>query len=217
MDVFLLPFIFSFWAAIYFLLLTQALIQVISSKQNIIWFTRHLLKIFNQGILQTLQWIGFLFWLFVSSYSGCFWLQILQWIFMVPITFITFFQYIYNFGPKHCKWSLFDILSNPVPGVKFDGRIGKSKDFASLKRRWFNWNSVAQKNARDKHLSAKQATQSSTLIIHDCLMAHTNNANPVLSGYQMYATFYNTSMEDEVVKSGYSMPNTLQFAICNFS
>ncbi len=54
---------------------------------------------------------------------------------MVPITFITFFQYVYNFRPKHCKRSLFDILSNPVPGVKFDGCIGKSKDFASLKYR----------------------------------------------------------------------------------
>ncbi len=145
MDVFLIPFIFSFWAAISFLLLLQMLIQAISSRQNIIWLTRHLLKIFNQGILQTIQWIGFLFCLFVSSYSGCFWLQVLQWTFMVPITSITFFQYIYNFGPKHCKQSLFDILSNPVPGVEFDGRIGKSKDFASLKRRRFNQNLVAQK------------------------------------------------------------------------
>ena len=104
-------------------------------NKNIIRFTWHLLKNFNQGILQTLQWVGFLFWLFVSSYSGCFWMQVLPWIFMVSITFITFFWYVYNFGPKHRKWSLFDILSNPVPGVKFDGRIGKFKDFASLKWR----------------------------------------------------------------------------------
>jgi hypothetical protein len=48
-------------------------------------------------------------------------------------------------------------------------------------------------------------------------MAHINNAAPVLSGYQMYATFYNTSIEDDVVKSKYSMPITLHFAICNFS
>jgi hypothetical protein len=48
-------------------------------------------------------------------------------------------------------------------------------------------------------------------------MAHINNAAPVLSGYQMYATFYNTLMEDDVVKSKYSMPITLHFAICNFS
>jgi hypothetical protein len=36
MDVFLPPFIFSFWAATSFLLLFQAL----SSRQNIIWFTK---------------------------------------------------------------------------------------------------------------------------------------------------------------------------------
>jgi hypothetical protein len=108
-------------------------------------------------------------------------------------------------------------LSYPVPGVKFDGRIGKSEDFASLKRHQFNQNLVAQKIARDKHLSAKRATWSSTVIIHDCAMAHINNAAPVLLGYQMYATFYNTSIEDDVVKSKYSMPITLHFATCDFS
>ncbi len=136
---------------------------------------------------------------------------------MVPITFITFFQYVHYLGPKHCKRFLFDILSNPVPGVKFDGRIGESKDFASLKWCWFNQNLVARKIAQDKHLSAKQATRSSTVIIHGCPMAHINNAAPVLSGYQMYATYYKTSMGDDVVKSEYSMPITLHFAICDFS
>jgi hypothetical protein len=48
-------------------------------------------------------------------------------------------------------------------------------------------------------------------------MAHINNAAPVLLGYQMYATFYNALMEDDIVKSKYSMPITLYFAICNFS
>ena len=176
MDVFLLPFIFLFRAATSFLLLFQAL----SSRQNIIWFTKLLFKITQQGIQQVIQWIGFLFWLFISIYSGFVWLQILHWMFIFPITFITFFQYVYNFGPKHCKRSLFDILSNPVPGTKFDGRIGKSKDFASLKRRWFNQNLVAQKIARDKHLSANWATRSSTVIIHDCPMPHINNVTPVL-------------------------------------
>ncbi len=76
---------------------------------------------------------------------------------------------------------------------------------------------VSQKIARVKHLSAKQETWSSTVIIHDCPMAHINNAAPVLLEYQMYTTFYNTSMEDDVVKSKYSMPITLHFAICNFS
>ncbi len=132
MDVFLLPFIFSFWAAISLLLLFQALLQAFSYRQNIIWFTQHILQISKQGIQQTIKWIGFLFWLFISNYSGRFWLQVLCWIFIVPITFITFLQHVYNFGPKHRKWSSFDILSNPVPGVEFDGPIGESDNFASL-------------------------------------------------------------------------------------
>ncbi len=48
-------------------------------------------------------------------------------------------------------------------------------------------------------------------------MAHINNAAPVLLECQMYATFYNTLMEDDIVKSEYSIPMTIHFAICNFS
>ncbi len=48
-------------------------------------------------------------------------------------------------------------------------------------------------------------------------MAHINNTAPVLLGYQMCMTFYNTLMEDDSVKSEYSMPITLHFAICGFS
>jgi hypothetical protein len=121
-----------------------------------------------------------------------------------------------NFEPKHHKWSLFDILSNLVPGVEFDGRIGESDNFTSLERCRFNHNLAAQKNARDKHLSAKQATQSSTAIIHDCSMAHINKVAPNLLGYQTYGTFYKTSMEDEVLKLEYSMLMTLYFAICKY-
>jgi hypothetical protein len=38
-----------------------------------------------------------------------------------------------NFGSKHCKRSLLDILSNLVPGIEFDGRLGESDEFDSLK------------------------------------------------------------------------------------
>jgi hypothetical protein len=76
---------------------------------------------------------------------------------------------------------------------------------------------VAQKIARDKHLSAKQANQSSIAILHDCPMAHINKVAPILSEYQMYATFHNTSMEDNILKSECSMPMTLYFAICKYS
>jgi len=123
MDVFLLPFIFSFRAAISFLLLIQATLTMCN------------VGFLFQTIQYSIQWIGFLFWLFVSSFTGRFWMQILRWLFIVPITFLAFFRHVYNFGPKHRKQSLFDILRNPVPSVEFDGRIGESDDFASLKRR----------------------------------------------------------------------------------
>jgi hypothetical protein len=40
---------------------------------------------------------------------------------------------------------------------------------------------------------------------------------PVLSGYQTYATFHNTSIEDAVLTSDFSIPMTLYFAICKYS
>jgi hypothetical protein len=156
MDVFLLPFIFSLWDAISFLLLLQASL----TRRNATWFVGFLFGAISQTIQTSIQWIGFLFWVFISSYTGRFWIQLLRWLFIVPITFITFFQYVYTFGPKHCKRFFFDILCNPVPGIEFDGRIGESEDFASLQRRRFNHNLVARCIARNKHLSAKQASRS---------------------------------------------------------
>jgi hypothetical protein len=144
MDVFLLPFIFSFRAAISFLLLLQASL----SRCNILWFVRFLFGTISQVFQATIQWIGFLFWLFVSSYTGRFWIQVLWWLFTVPIIFVTLFQYVYNFGPKHCKRSLLDILFNPVPGIEFDGRIGESEDFASLERHQLLDTSICQLKER---------------------------------------------------------------------
>jgi hypothetical protein len=117
MDEFLLPFIFSVRAAISFLLL----FQVIFTRCNIIWFINYLFQSSYSSIYQVIQWIGFLLWIFITGYSGCFWYLILQCIFIVPITLFTFFQHVYNFGPKHYKRSLFDILSNPIPRIEFDG------------------------------------------------------------------------------------------------
>ena len=127
-----------------------------------------------------------------------------------------FYQYVYNFGPKHCKWSLLDILFNPVPGIEFDGCIGESEDFASLKRRRFNHNLVSRQIARHKHLSAKRATRSTSAIIHNCPMAHISPTAPILSGYQTYVMFHNASMEDIILDSDSSMPMTLYFTICKY-
>jgi hypothetical protein len=48
-------------------------------------------------------------------------------------------------------------------------------------------------------------------------MAHINNAAPILSGYQKYATFHESSMEQKVTKLKHSMPMTHYFAICEYS
>jgi hypothetical protein len=164
MDVFLLPFIFSFRAVISFLHLLQASLTIC----NAVSFIRFLFGAIFEAFHASFQWIGFLFWLFVSSYTGRFWFQLLQWIFIVPLTFITFFRYMHNFGPKHRKQSLLDILCNPVPGVEFDGRIGESEDFASLRRRRFNhtWWHIAllETNIYQLHLPVEASLPLSTLV-----------------------------------------------------
>jgi hypothetical protein len=185
MDIFLLPFIFSVWAAIPFLLL----LQVIVSRCNIIQCTRFLIMTSTQVTWQSLNWIGFLFWTFMNSYTGRFWLSFLCWMFIVPIVLFTFFRSIYNFGPEHCKQSFFDILSNPVPGIEFKGRDGESNALNSFRQRCFNHNLVARRIARNKHLSAKQVTQSSTVIVHDCPLSNINASALKLHGYKTMLPF----------------------------
>ncbi len=135
----------------------------------------------------------------------------------MPIVLLTFFCGVYNFGPKHVRRSLFNILLNPVPGIEFEGLVGESNEFDLLKRQCFNHNIVAQWIARSKRISIKRTTQSSTALVHDCPMAHISPIAPTLHGYQTYATFHDTSMEHEVIDSDTSMPMTLHFAICKFS
>ncbi len=108
------------------------------------------------------------------SYTGRFWWSILHWIFIVPIILFTFFRNVYNFGPKHRKRSLFEILCNPVPGIEFAGRLAESDNFDSLKHYRFNHNPIAWRIARNKYLAAKRATQSSTIIVYDCPLSYIN-------------------------------------------
>ena len=119
MEIFLFPIIFSIRAAISILLLLRVL------SIFTFWFAIDLVQ-------DLYQWSRFISWIAISSYTGRFWWPILQVIFVVPITLYTFFWSVYDFGPKHCKRSLFDILRNPVPGIEFEGRPGESDDFDSL-------------------------------------------------------------------------------------
>ncbi len=171
----------------------------------------------TQVTWQSLNWIGFLFWTFMNSYTGRFWLWFLCWVFIVPIVLFVFFWSIYNFGPEHLKWLRFDILTNPVPGIEFEGCDKESNDLNSFRRRCFNHNLIARCIARNRHLSAKWVTRSSTVIVHDCPLSNINESAPKLHGYETCATFHNTSMDQEVSASHQSMPMTLHFVILEFS
>jgi hypothetical protein len=143
--------------------------------------------------------------------------MILHWIFIVPIILFTFFRNIYNFGPKHCKRSLFEILCNPVPGIEFAGQLAKSDNFDSLKRCCFNHNPIAQRITRNKYLAAKRATQSSTIIVYNCPLSKIIAWALKLHGYETYATFHDTSRHHDVTASAHSIPMTLHIAILEFS
>jgi hypothetical protein len=117
MDIFLIPIIFLIRAAISILLLLRVifLVRTVSFLVCLI--------VSSVGILQeSIRWTGFLTWIAITSRVGCFMWSLIQVFFIVPITIYTFFWGVYDFGPKHCKRTLFDILLNPVPGIEFEGR-----------------------------------------------------------------------------------------------
>ncbi len=120
MDCFLLPFIFSFWAAISILLLLGQLLPAT------ILFTASLFK-------QVIPWLLFLTRLFFTTRLGqivwSFLSTVLCLVFIVPIVFHRFYKSVYDFGPKHCKQSFWGILTQPLHGIEFKGHLGKSADF----------------------------------------------------------------------------------------
>jgi hypothetical protein len=122
MDIFIFPIIFSIRAVITILLL----LRVLSIR------TVHFIFEFIQEMH---QWSRFLTWVALTSYTAQFWWSLIQVAFVLPITFYSFFRYIYDFGPKHRKRSLIDILLNPVPGVEFEGRIGETHNIDSFRHR----------------------------------------------------------------------------------
>ena len=119
MDIFFFPIIFSIRAAISILLLLRVL------SIHTFWFSIDLIQ-------ELYQWSRFLSWIWLFSYTGRFWWSIFQIVFVIPITLYTFFWSVYDFGPRHRKRSLLDILRNPVPSIEFEGRPGESHDIDSL-------------------------------------------------------------------------------------
>jgi hypothetical protein len=124
MGIFFIPIIFLIWAAISILFL----LRVIFSVRTVSFFVS--LTVSLVGILhESIQWTCFLTWIAITSRMGSFIWSLIQFFFIVPITIYTFFWGVHDFGPKCHKRTFFDILLNPVPGVEFEGRLGKTDDF----------------------------------------------------------------------------------------
>ena len=127
MDIFLLPIIFLIRAAISILLL----LQVIFLKRTVNFLVGlhvSLVELLHESI----QWIGFLTWIAITSWMGRLMWSLIQVFFIVPITIYTFFWGVYDFGPKCRKRTLIDILLNPVLGIEFEERLGKTDDFIAF-------------------------------------------------------------------------------------
>ncbi len=105
---------------------------------------------------------------------------------IVLIVFYSFYKCVYNFGPKHCKWSLMDKLLNPVPGIEFIGQIGKSSDYDSFKHCRFNHNTIGRRLWCNKVLSSKVITQNITSVVYDCPSTYLPITNPRPHGYRTY-------------------------------
>jgi hypothetical protein len=112
-----------------------------------------------------------------------FYLTVLCHVFIVSIVFHSFYKSVYDFGPKHRKQSFWEILTQPVPGIKFEGCLGKSADFDSLQQRRFNHKPFDHKLQWNKILSSKLFTRSMTMIVHDCPMTNIDCDAPHLYRY----------------------------------
>ncbi len=207
MDIFIFPIIFLIWAAISILLLLRTIFSIHMAKTFIY---------FSFVITQELyQWTRFLSWIAILNYTGHFWWMVLQTIFVVPITFYSFFWYVYDFGPKHCKQTLYNIIMNPVPGVEFE--VEEADDFEALWCQRFNNNIVAWWIACTKQLAMKRITKSNMSVLHDCPILHITLDAPQLHGYKTYYTSQDNSSGKHVNESEHNIPMTLYFAVCHFS
>ncbi len=204
MDCCLLSFIFSFRAAISILLLLRQLLLAT------ILFTASLFK-------QVIQWLLFLTCLFFTTRLGQFiWLfllMVLCLVFIVPIVFHSFYKSVYDFGPKHCKQTFWESLTQPVPEIKFEGCLGKSADFDSLQQCRFNHKPIGCKLQQNRILSSKLVTRSTTMLVHDCPMTSWCSASLWISDihYFEWCQFHWKSL------GSVSVFDANDFLLCNLS
>jgi hypothetical protein len=111
-----------------------------------------------------------------------------------------------------------DIITNPVPGIEFEGQLGESDTFDSFQRRRFNHNAVECKHQRNKMLSSELTTKSTTSMAYDCPITKIKSVAPRLYGYVTYPTMNNASfIENHIDEMPQTMQMTLYFAIRHFS
>jgi hypothetical protein len=91
---------------------------------------------------------------------------------------------VYDFEPKSCRRSFFDILCNPVPGIEFEEILYEADDLETLRRQQFNHIIVAPQVARIKRLNVTQNTRSIASKVHDCHISHINSDAQQIHGYQ---------------------------------
>jgi hypothetical protein len=134
---------------------------------------------------------------------------------LVPIVFYTFYKSIYDFGQAHHKRYFIDILSQPVPGIDFEEQHDDS--ISHLHRR-FNHKMVSRRLIRNKTLSSKVVTKSTTMIVQDCPMTSLSIMTPRLHGHETYATSNDSRFNKRHLdESPHTMQMTIYFAICHFS
>ncbi len=116
--LFLSSFFILFWAAVSILLLFHWIILPAT------------ISFMASSIKQAILWLFFVVNLLLTTRPGqAFWsilLTVICIVFIVPTIFYTIYTSIYDFGPKHCKQSFIDILTQPIPGIKFEEQHERS-------------------------------------------------------------------------------------------
>jgi hypothetical protein len=170
---------------------------------------------------QVIQWLLSMTRLFFTTRLGkTIWsfFPVLCIVFIVPIVFHSFYKSIYDLGPKHCKQSFWEILTQPVPGIEFEGRLGESAILFTNAGLITSLLIVNFIETRFFHQSSLLITRSMTTLVHDCPMTNIDCDAPHLYGYQTYTTSNDASViGNHLDQSPHTVQMTLYFAICHFS
>jgi hypothetical protein len=174
---------------------------------------------FIKQAIQSLLYLAYVF--LTTKFGQALWFvtsMVLCAVIIVPIVFYTFYKSVYDFGPKHRKRTFMDMITNTVPGIEFERRLGESDTFDSFQRCRFNHNAVECKLQRNITLLSKLTTKSTTSMVYDCPITKIKSVAPRLYGYVTYPTMNNVSfMENYIDEMPQMMQMTLYFAICHFS